>query len=368
VRRQVKRAARVFRRRWALLRRDNVAVAAFCWRHLSLWDVVRRRIHDNFFVGFPELVQIIETARQAFVLERPEIVVVTDERPPFQRAFVETANSLRIPTLNIQNAIIYEYPLGSPISTRKMTVDGDYFKQVLVKMGNDERKIIVTGQPRFDPLVRGDLRFQREEIMERLGLDPRKKVIVLFPEGIDPVVREADNDQFIRATFMAVRDLLDIQVVTKLHPIDFDFVKPRRFALEAGLNDVEIVKDVDLWELLFISDVALVTMSTVGHEAIVMGRPLIQVSISKTEPTYTPYAEFGAALEVSDIAVLRKTIEKALWDPVTRLRLEEGRANYVTHLAHRLDGRASERVVDLIYQMIRESVAQSPNGAQTDAV
>ncbi|HZY31120.1 MAG TPA: CDP-glycerol glycerophosphotransferase family protein [Candidatus Methylomirabilis sp.] len=367
VRRQVRRAARVFRRRWALLRRDKVAMASFRWRNLPLWDAVRRRLQDNFFVGFPELVQIIETARRAFIVERPEIVVVTDERPPFQRAFVEAAHSLRIPTLNIQNAVIFEYPLGSPISTRRMAVDGEYFKEVLVKMGNDHRKIIVTGQPRFDPLVRGDRRFQREAIMSRLGLDPRKKVIVLFPEGIETGIREGDNDQFIRATFKAVRDLPDVQVVMKLHPIDFEFVRPRRFALEAGLNDVAIVKDVDLWDLLSISDVALVTLSTVGHEAIAMGRPLIQVSISKTEPTYIQYAELGAALEVTDVAALGKTIEKALWDPVTLRRLEEGRANYLTHFAHRLDGRASERVVDLICQMIRGSAAQSPHVEETDA-
>jgi CDP-glycerol glycerophosphotransferase (TagB/SpsB family) len=204
--------------------------------------------------------------------------------------------------------------------------------------------------------------------MGRLELDPRKKVVSLFPEPIVTNVREADNDQFIRATFMAVRDLPDVQVVTKLHPIDFDFTRPQQIALEAGLHGVAIVNDVDLWELLFVSDLALVTTSTVGHEAIAIGKPLIQVSISKTEPRYMPYAEFGAALQVSDIAALGKTIEKALWDPVTLRRLEEGRANYATHFAHSLDGRASERVVDLIDQMIRENITQSSHVAHTDAV
>jgi UDP-N-acetylglucosamine 2-epimerase len=345
-----------------------VAAASFRWRNLPLWDAVRRRLRDNFFVGFPELAQIIETSRRAFIIERPAIVVVTDERPPFQRAFVEAANSLGIPTLNIQNAIIVEYPLGGPISTRRMAVDGEYFKEVLVKMGNDSRAIIVTGQPRFDPLARGDRRFQREEIMERLGLDPKKKVIALFPEPLVTNVREADNDQFIRATFMAVRDLPDVQAATKLHPIDFDFGRPRRIALEVGLHDVAIFHDVDLWELLSISDAALVTTSTVGHEAIAMGRPLIQVTISTTEPFYVPYAEFGAALEVSDIAELGKTIEKALWDPVTLRRLEEGRANYATRFAHGLDGRASERVVDVIDQMIRGSAGSSTEAEGADAV
>lgn len=368
VRRHVRRAARVFRTRWALLRRDNAATASFSWRNLSLWDLVRRRLRDNFFVGFPELVQIIETSRRTFTIERPEIVVVTDERPPFQRAFVEAANSLRIPTLNIQDAIIVEYPLGSPISTRKMAVDGEYFKDLLVKMGNDPPKIIATGQPRFDPLVGGDRRFQREEIMQRLGLNPWKKVAALFSEPIVTNVRQADNDRFLRATFMAARDLPGVQVVAKLHPVDFDFVRPRRIALEAGLNDVAIVKDVDLWELLFISDIVLVTISTVGHEAIAMGRPLIQVSVSKTEPTYVPYAEFGAALEVSDTDALGKAIAKALWDPVTLRRLEEGRAKYLTHFAHGFDGRASERVVDLIDQMIREGAGSTTEVAQPNAV
>lgn len=368
VRRRVRKAARAFRRQWALLRHDNVAVVSFCWRNLPLWNAVREHLQDDFLVRFPELVQIIETAKRALIVERPEAVVVTDERSPFQRAFVEAANSLRIPTLNIQNAIIVEYPLGSPISTRKMAVDGEYFKEVLVKMGNDPNKIIVTGQPRFDSLVRGDQRFQRGEIIERLGLDPLKKVVVLFPEPIVAHVRETDRDQFMRAIFMAIRDLQDVQVVTKLHPVDFDFVRPRRIALEAGLRDVAIVKDVNLWELLFISDVVLVNMSTVGHEAIALGKPVIQVNISSIEPTYMPYAEFGAALEVGDIGNLGKTIEKTLWDPMTLRRLEEGRAYYIHRFAHKLDGRASERVVDLIYQMIRESPAQLPYGAQTDAV
>lgn len=367
VRRRARKAARVFRRQWHLLQRDKVAVTSFRWRNLPLWDAIKRRLQDNFLVGFPELAQIIETARWAFNVERPAVVVVTDERPPFQRAFVEAANSLGIPTLNIQNAILVEYPLGSPISTQKTAVDGEYFKTVLVNMGNDPGKIVVTGQPRFDPLVRADRHFQREEIMGRLGLDPRKKVVALFPEPLVTNVRETDNDQFMRATFMAVRDLPDIQVVTKLHPVDCDSARPRKIALEVGLRDVAIFHDIDLWGLLFVSHVVLVTTSTVGHEAIAMGRPLIQVAISRTEPTYVRYAEFGAALQVSDIAVLGKTIEQALWDPVTLRQLEEGRANYVAQFECGLDGRASERVVDLIDQMIRESARWSPHAENADA-
>lgn len=367
-RRHVRTAVRTFRRRWTMLRRDTAAMASFRWGNLPLWDVVRRRLRDNFYVGFPELVQIIETSRRAFTIERPAIVIVTDERPPFQRAFVEAANSLRIPTLNIQNAVLFEYPLGSLVSTRRMAVDGAHFKEVLVKMGNDERTIIVTGQPRFDPLVRGDRRFQRAEIMARLGLDPRKKVIVLFPEGIETGIREADNDQFMRATFMALRDLPHVQVVTKLHPIDYDFKRPRQIASEVGLRNVMIFKDVDLWELLFVTDVALVTTSTVGHEAIAMGRPLIQVSISKIDPLHIPYAEFGAALGVFDLGNLGNAIEKVLWDPITLQRLKEGRANYAIRFAHRLDGRASERVADLIAQMVREDAESTMEVEAANAV
>ena len=66
-----------------------------------------------------------------------------------------------------------------------------------------------------------------------------------------------------------------------------------------------ILKNADLWKLLYISDVVIVTNSTVGYEAIVMEKPLIQDRLSKSERDYLDYTKDGAAIPIYDTGHIR---------------------------------------------------------------
>jgi CDP-glycerol glycerophosphotransferase (TagB/SpsB family) len=90
-------------------------------------------------------------------------------------------------------------------------------------------------------------------------------------------------------------------------------------------------------------------MSTVGLEAMLLDKPVITF-----DPigTMNPYAETDAVIGVRKENDLVAAIKGALYDPEVRRKLSEARRKFVYEYAYLQDGKASQRVANLIEKMI----------------
>jgi CDP-glycerol glycerophosphotransferase (TagB/SpsB family) len=139
-----------------------------------------------------------------------------------------------------------------------------------------------------------------------------------------------------------------IQVIVKLHPDEADGSIERELADEAGLTRCSVVEGGDIVDYLLASDLVIVFFSTVGHEAILMGKPLIQIPVGSGEGTIIPFTEEGGALDGSDLSRLGELVRGALADEQVRSELERGREAYIGRHVHAIDGHAADRVAELI--------------------
>ena len=91
--------------------------------------------------------------------------------------------------------------------------------------------------------------------------------------------------------------------------------------------------------------------STAAIEAIILDKPVIVVNLTG-EVDIMPYAQSGAALGVYKEEELVSAINDALNDKNTIRQLKEARKMFESEHAYKVDGKSTERVVELIERII----------------
>jgi len=106
----------------------------------------------------------------------------------------------------------------------------------------------------------------------------------------------------------------------------------------------------DTYEQLYVCDVLLTKTSTVAVEAVALNTPVIVLNLSG-DPDVVDYVKEGVALGVYKEEDLHPVIEKLLEDDT---ELARNRRTYIGKNLYKIDGKASDRVVNLIEKIIKE--------------
>ena len=316
------------------------------YRGLALWKLTKNEILYLFFERFLRMIDYIETTKHIIDVEKPDVMVVLDERSGFGRAVVTTGKLKSIPTLVVQHGLIVDHPIFGPSLADKIAVFGDYTKEVLIKRGVRERQIVVTGQPRFDRLI---TRKFDERIHKLLNLDGSKNIIVLTTEAID----KFETLKMLHEVMNIIKNFPELQLVIKLHP-DEDLEWYRSKIAEIGVKDAVIVRNVDLRDVLNICEILITRYSTTALEAMILNKHVICLDIGKKMSRYIPYVEEGAAIGVYNYEDLAPAIKNILYNHEVRNKLKDAMKKFVYNHAYKQDGGASKRVANLIEQMVQE--------------
>jgi hypothetical protein len=337
-----------FREAWLRIADDSSFQRQLARREVELWPLLQPVLKRYFEALFPEMARIIAVTRSLVRAEQPDVAVVTDERPPFQRAFVMACSIEDVPTVGIQDSLFPDLPYGSPVSTDWLAVEGEIARDNLIKRGTPSDKILITGQPRFDFIVDLEDGGRRDLTLAALGLDPHQKTVLVASQYAGIYFRATDKRRMFEAIYSSLAQVRDIQVVVKLHPDDSDGSIEKDLAEAAGLSRCKVVEGGNIVDYLLASDLVIVFFSTVGHEAILLGKPLIQIPAGSGEGAIIPFTEEGGALDGADLTSLPNLVQAALFDARTREGLSRGREAYVRRHVHAVDGRSAERVAELV--------------------
>ena len=349
---QVRKEEQRLRREWCRLRGDSTFQHQFEHRGFALWPLIEPILQEYLTAFFPEVVRLFEVTRNALRAQRPVVAVITDDRPVFQRVFAWACQKEGVRTVGIQETLIPDLPYGiSPTAAEWVAVEGEAVRDILIKRGTPAKRIVVTGQPRFDFLTRLGPRFNRGRVLRDLDLDPTRPTVLLASQYVGVYFRAEDKRRALEKIYAVLAAMPEVQLVVKPHPDEPKSSMERHLAQAAGLRRFRMVYAGEAMELVFASDLVIVFYSTVGHEAILMDRPLIQIPTAPQERLVAPFTEEGGALEARDLDELPRMIHTALYDPATRDRLRQGRQAYIRRHAYALDGRSSERVAELVMRV-----------------
>jgi len=234
-----------------------------------------------------------------------------------------------------ENALLPEYYLSS----------GTFFSEIKSRH-HIARSVIATGLPRYDVLYNAPLVYNRGDFFRAHKIDPKRRMLMWATQShaFSPI----ENSTTVKAILEAIKELPGVILVIKQHPAEGE--EHRRFLqnmiTEYQSDAIIAAKDSDTYELLSVCDLHITRTSTTAREAVAMNKPVIIFSLNGQDDKLE-YVKEGVALGIYSSEKLKSAIESLLEDDS---KLSQNRSRYIEKYLYRIDGKSTERVVNLLIQ------------------
>lgn len=241
------------------------------------------------------------------------------------------------------------------------------------------KQVRIVGLPQFDWYARPEIRLSREEHLHAKGLDPARKLIFFGSEGawsqndwrIAELLYEwiktdalgAPAQLFVRPHYSDVQSPKFDNLRGKPHVFVDDYAKVD-FLVDKW--DPTVADTIDFTNSILHADVVVNIASSLSLDAACADRPIILVGFGcefEGEKDVTVpklygsdhirwLEEAGGTDRADSPEELKKIVRRALENPAWRA---DGREKLRTGLCYRVDGKSSERLANLVSEVI-ESV------------
>lgn len=366
-------ASHHFKKIWETIVRDP-AFEQLLKKYGNNNDIYLKRFFKNQFTEtFPTIVAQIQMATNLIKKEHPALILLVNEFDLFERALLIAGRLNNVPVLVIQHGFFCDPPqqcsawymyqkgeiaedlsIASPYVQvgDKFAAYGEYHKELLTKVSSyPEKSVIVTGQPRYDSIIKFDSIFNRKKFLSKWKINPKNKIIVWTTacQGI------SDNENFLNfdTVFNAITKLKNVTLIIKQHVGESKryLTMINDYLLKYHPDVIIVPKTEDAMELMYHSDLVITKNSTTGLEAIALNKPLIVLNLSGQADVIN-YVEAGVAVGVYSCKDLVSAIQNLLSDDH---ELKINRNDYLAKYLYKIDGKATERVVKLIDEMISKN-------------
>jgi hypothetical protein len=285
---------------------------------------------------------------------RPDTLVIFATYSYFGWIASRLARARGIPTLGGN----YRLPLGvkpHPLFflgfevTNFIAGYGEQLRDALVGSGMDPGKYIPVGNPKFDGILKRDRAVDRSYVCKEFGINPEKRIFLVATYLVSPGGKE-----WVPALIRQLKKLEanTFKLIIKPHP-DEGSHPYERILKESGFAGAVVTKDVQLYPLLNAIDILFTDISVTGSEALLFDIPIICINLSGHEYRYR-YDEYGVAILVEREEGILPAINSVLNDDQVKRKLKAAREVAQKLYTVDLDGRASERFVHAIRQVINQ--------------
>jgi len=339
----------VYQKRWETLSLDEDFKDIFEYSGISIWEIVNRKIAVFFLEDIPRIISNFNILGEVARMKKIKVAVLRNDVKELERTVILSLRLQKIPSLVIQHGILAESNGHNSLLADKFAAWGKASVEWYGRFGSPLEKFEITGNPRFDKLSNWKPPLSKQLLCKRLNLDANKEIILFATQQINKFSSFWTDDLFWILTdklLETMQQFPDKQLIIKVDPYE-DLVPYKERLFARSYNNAVAVKDIDIYTLIYFSELVMTQDSTVGLEAMLFGKPLVTVNFTKREDR-VPYFGKGAALGVYKEADLPSAIEKTLADKETILKLKIGRSAFLEEYAYKIDGKANERILNLL--------------------
>ena len=191
----------------------------------------------------------------------------------------------------------------------------------------------------------------KNKIAKKFNLNPKKEFILYGGTNYGDQVRK----KMFNSILKAMESLPNHELIIKLHPNESPDLIHNLMKLHG--KSYPVVKYYNIYELMVASEFYISRSSGSEFEAMLMDRDVIDINYEINDDLYR-YIEYGAAKRVLEPKELLNILKKVINDKNTHNELKKGREKYISSYLYKFDGKASERIYDLIQKIVNESTNQ----------
>ncbi|GEM_PF-1951379 len=350
VRRRSRHLAKTLSREWNRLD-DDAKRALFSMGRKSAWPVIREEFDLLFSYGSLYLIIKYFYAFQKAILEhKVEVAYLNALEGTYDLCLIAALNTLK-------KGIVYSPHGMAPqgFVMRKHTVKKEMRRNIIFAMSGKEEAAQYErrGVPKEQLRITGPMIF--DDIVQYMDAaqKPHGKPTVCFfgqPMAQTGFMMQETYLKHIRHILGAAKEA-GAQVIVKMHPREDYENDYKRIAKELGL-DAEIISQPGtktLYSTIARSDVTISFGSTADVEALLLSKRVINITGGKGKPGEPTAFEKTITLVDKD-ASLAPIIKRLLIDKKVQQELEEKRRKYIQENFYKIDGKAYERVAQLVYE------------------
>jgi len=218
---------------------------------------------------------------------------------------------------------------------------GEYDKRKIAECNFSLNRIAVCGCPRFDDYAKKFAEMDRDKIIENYGLDMNKKFILWAPTNFGNLDKKGEREVNAEKMLEAIGKLgNEYTLLIKLHWDD-----KKRYLYEKIPNAHIFGSGTNLLELIKISDAVIIKSSTVGMEAVALGKPIIMLEFVKSLDIshYTDYG-FPKVSTMEELVMEIKRPDMKEFEVKREKYMKDKLANF---------GYASEKIAEEIESLLK---------------
>ena len=272
------------------------------------------------FSTISSVVPAIDYYEAFFDTVEAKAVMTMSDRHWYEYVVTKCAQKRAIPTYTNQHGWFGVPCNYVPVASDRIFVWGEKSREYLIGNGVASEKVVISGNPHFDRVHAEYLprrAARRAEFCDRHGLDPEKLLVTyLSSSAVDHICPIASIREFFECFSWTAT--LPVNIVVKLRKQEKSGYRElyRTWMRELDLTErILILDDVDLFECLAATDIAVTTLSSVGLEAMGFGIPTIALNVIDGLDV-TEYAAFAAdAIECTSSDLFRRVINQLVTEP-----------------------------------------------------
>ena len=334
---------------WTALVRDYGAEAIFEHDGKLLWPVLRRWLEVLVVERFAKMVFWAEAAKNIYRSMRPSAVVVSPETPAPIVA-IALARRYGIPSLFVHTGLTDDSPRHGHVEADMAAVISPYCREVCMRRGVAPDRLVIAGLTCWDGIARREVPHTAQTVREQLNIAPEDKIVIFGTQPL-PV---AETRRMVEPVFRAVSRLANVRLVIKVHPREL-VEKYATLVADIAMPQVDPVivrREVDLHSLIAASELLLTGFSNVALEAAILGKSVVAINL-RDEPDILPFVADGIAADAGNEAEIEEQVVCLVSDPEAKKELTASRDAYFHRNPELRDGRAAQRLAQLITEMAR---------------
>lgn len=311
-----------------------------------------------FWSEFKRLIPLMVGARSIITNDKPAMIITADDADQRSRAFCLTARTLGVPTLVVQQGITSaHYPEWKFFGADRIAAMGPKSRDALVAQGVSADKITITGHPGFDCLIApaaDEVAATRSACSTPSGL--KMVVFASQPGYVGAFSSNSARREMIKAVLEAAEKTAGMILILKPHPSEsLSEIK----ALAKPFRQTNVVdQKIPIAKLIAACDVFVTFFSQTGIEALIAGKPVINVRFpGSTGESY--YIETGATCLVQTADELQRQLARLTgMERNAEMALREAaKANLLREWTYLNDGHSARRVGRLIADILGAKTA-----------